>query len=176
MGHRFHSGFTAAKENGVMGSLEARRVAEGDRTSFWAERRRGRNGPITAPRPLYCGVRFTPRKRTPTQLVCAPVKGQKLPCGNRRSPISKGLIMKSTARAPAARCAGRHLCGFFPSQLSLAAPAGSKLFLTAAWRGMNQVKNAPRRHRIGCQLKTGCVVESVRDCRADRRQRLLSGT
>jgi hypothetical protein len=39
MGQRFHRGFTAAGENGVMGSLEARRVAEGDRSHrrsiFW---------------------------------------------------------------------------------------------------------------------------------------------
>ena len=34
MGQRFHRGFTAER-NGVVGSLEAGRVAEGDWTGFW---------------------------------------------------------------------------------------------------------------------------------------------
>jgi hypothetical protein len=34
-GQRISSRVYCGGENGVMGSLEARRVAEGDRTSFW---------------------------------------------------------------------------------------------------------------------------------------------
>ena len=34
MSHRFHRGFTAAEKTEFMGSLEARRVAEGDRAGF----------------------------------------------------------------------------------------------------------------------------------------------
>src|ERR1019366_4333714 len=34
-GSKISSGVYCGRENGVVGSLEARRVAEGDRTSFW---------------------------------------------------------------------------------------------------------------------------------------------
>jgi len=40
MGHRFHRGFTAAAENGVMGSLEAARVAEAIGRAFASRHRR----------------------------------------------------------------------------------------------------------------------------------------
>jgi hypothetical protein len=35
MVHKFHRGGSSGRENGVMGSLGARRVAKGDRTGFW---------------------------------------------------------------------------------------------------------------------------------------------